>query len=572
MKSALGSAARLARILVVFARHGLAHLLGARAQTWTILSLPMAGLPAPERLRIMLEDMGATFIKFGQMLALQPDILPVAYCDALFKLLDRVEPFGFDDVERIVTEELGRGPAEIFDCFVREPLATASVGQVHVAYLGQRKVAVKVQRPNVETEFQSDIWLMAAAMTVIRRLHLKPLYWLIDPMSEFIAWTREELDYRFEARYSEELRSQPYDTRAQYVPEVLTDYTTSRVLVVEFLDGETLLSYLRAREEHDEVFLKRLDALAFDRSRFASNVIENFLGNAFRFGIYHADLHPANLMILSGSVVGYVDFGITGVLSRYARSRLMKMTLALAKGDMESLNKEFLELTVHGPASDLKGFRRGLDSLARGWYEEGREGRRLRASFTQIMTEMLRLSWATSVMPERDIVKYIRSSIAIDGLITRFEPGFDLGGYLIDTCSRYVEWHTRGSRFSIDKMLDFSSAAGQLLRDGPQRGSRVLDRLAAGELPARLEPSGAPDDEQAGPRNRALGLAGAAFGASVLMTVGPRPAGPGLNLWTAELAFAGVALIMLVGALRRLSAGKRSRAAFAPTKPSGAER
>ncbi len=555
MRVAWGSMIRLAQLLWAFLRHGLAHLLGSRAASWPILHrlLPMAGLPAPERLRILFEDMGGTFIKFGQMLALQPDILPVVYCDALFKLLDQVDAFGYDDVERIVIEELGRGPDEIFDTFNREPLATASVGQVHVAYLGRQKVAVKVQRPNVRTEFRSDIWLMVTAMTVIQRLHLKPLYWMIDPMTEFVSWTREELDYRFEARYSRELKSHPYDTRAQYVPEVFSEHSTSRVLVVEFRDGTTLLNYLRAREDDNELFLKRLDAQGFNRSRFAANVIENFLGNAFRFGIYHADLHPANLMILDNSIVGYVDFGITGVLSQYARSRLMKMTLALAEGDIDLLNHQFLELTVHGATSDLKGFRKGLDHLAQGWYEESPEGRQLRASFTQIMTEMLHLSRATNVMPERDIVKYIRSSIAIDGLITRFEPDFDLGRYLIATCSRYVKWHVRGNRFTVDKMLDWSSASGQLLQDGATRGARVLDRLTSGELPARVELVGSEAEEQEALRNRALQLAGAAFGASMLMAIGPKPAGLGFNLWTAELAFSGAALIMLVGALRRLS-------------------
>ena len=103
----------------------------------------MAGLPGPRRLRMLFEDLGGTFIKFGQMLALQPDILSVEYCDALFDLLDRVEPFPYSEVERIVAEELGAGPDEIFDRFDPEPLATASVGQVHVAWLGERKGAVR---------------------------------------------------------------------------------------------------------------------------------------------------------------------------------------------------------------------------------------------------------------------------------------------------------------------------------------------------------------------------------------------------------------------------------------------
>ena len=546
---------RLARIAGVLLRHGLGHAVGERASSrpWLRRRLPMAGLPGPRRLRMLFEDLGGTFLKFGQMLALQPDILSLRYCDALFDLLDRVEPFPYADVERIVAEELGAGPDEIFDAFERRPLATASVGQVHVAWLGEQKVAVKVQRPTVEVEFGSDIRLMVGFMNLVRWLRLRPLQWLIEPMSEFVAWTEEELDYRYEARYSEELRSHPLDPIAQHVPRVFGELTTRRTLVVEFLEGVTLLEYLRARGEGDEILPRRLEGLGFDRTRFAAHVIDNFLGNAFRFGIYHADLHPANLMILRDSVVGYVDFGITGVLSRYARRHLLKMTLALAQGDMELLCDEFMRLTVYGPGSDLEGFRTGLDRLAEGWYEDAAGSRRLKASFTQIMTEMLHLSRATDVMPERDIVKYIRSSIAIDGLITRFEPDFDLGSYLVESCSRAVRWSTRRHRFTAARLLDASSAGGHLLQDGPQRGLEILDRLSAGELPVRVEPSTGAIAGEGELRRRALRFAGAAFGGAVLLVASPQPAGLGVNLWTAELTFVGAALVLLAGTLRRLN-------------------
>src|ERR1700732_463583 len=126
-----------------------------------------AALPGPQRLRWLFEDLGGTYVKFGQMLALQPDILAPEYCNALFDLLDRVEPFSYAEVRRVVAEELGRPPEEIFDAFDAVPLATASVGQVHVAFLHGRKVAVKVQRPRVEVEFSSDLRLMTTAIAAI---------------------------------------------------------------------------------------------------------------------------------------------------------------------------------------------------------------------------------------------------------------------------------------------------------------------------------------------------------------------------------------------------------------------
>jgi len=548
---------RLAWMLRVGLRHAIHRGALPLVERWPRLEKTFyhARLEGPERLRVMLEEIGGTFIKFGQMLALQPDILSLEYCNALFKLLDQVDPFDFVHVEHTIGEELGP-PDEVFDSIEREPLATASVGQVHTAWLDGQKVAVKVQRPNVRAEFMSDIRMMTVAMWLIRTLRLKIIYWMLEPMNEFVSWTQEELDYRYEARYSEELRSNALDAAAQYVPKVYTEYTTRRTLVVEFLEGATLLGYLRARERDDEERIREIESQGFDRRRFASHIIENFLSNAFRHGIYHADLHPANLMILKDSVVGYIDFGITGVLSPYARRHLVKMTLALAQGDMEMFNEAFLQITVHGPGSDLPGFRRGLDELALGWYEETGTGRRLRANFTRIMTEMLTLSRQTDVMPERDIIKYIRSSIAIDGLITRFEPDFDLGQYLAGSLTRYIRWEKRRSRFTLEHLLDFQSAAGRLLSSGAERASEWLDRLGTGELAAFEAPPPPAGRGLESLRARSLELAACVVGAGVLVAAHGSGGELGWNLLTAELAFGAGAFGLL--AFNLLSLGSQS--------------
>lgn len=540
---------RLARIGRILTRHGVGHLLARRGRKAPSNSL--SGRPAPERLRMLFEDLGGTFVKFGQMLALQPDILPLEYCNALFDLLDRVEGFPYSEVERIVREDFGRTPDEIFDSFEREPLATASVGQVHVAFVDGRKVAVKVQRPEAEGEFADDIRLMVAFMALVRRLRLKPLFWLLEPMGEFVAWTREELDYRYEAAYSERLRGLLGRRPGQYVPAVDLGLTTRRVLTVAFLEGETLLAFLRAKETGDEALIRRLADRGFDRERFAAHVVDNFLDNAFRLGIYHADLHPANLMILEDSEVGYIDFGITGVMSPYARHHLMMMTLALARGDVDLMHEEFLKITVHGPQSDIRGFRTTLGRLAEGWYDGDGADKRLDASFTRIMGEMLQLSRQTDVMPERDIVKYIRSSIAIDGLITRFAPDFNLGSHLAASCARYLRLDLRRTHFSKDRLLESAASVNRLLRDGSTRGVRALDRISAGDLPVRLEVDAG--DDQATLRARALQLGTLTFAVALLLVLGGGTVGFGVNLWTAELLFLGGTTVLLFQTLRRLS-------------------
>jgi ubiquinone biosynthesis protein len=548
----LGRLRSLVRVLLI---HGLGFLAGRLTARHPALARRFPGpwLTGPERLRTLFEDLGGTFVKFGQMLAMQPDIVPLEYCDALLKLLDRMDPFPFADAERILREELGAGPDELFDAFEREPIATASVGQVYVARLHGKKVAVKVQRPNVHLEFGSDVRLMAGAMSVIRALHVRRLYWLLAPTSEFVAWSGEELDYRNEARYSEELRRHAVDNPIQHVPAVFRRLSTRRVLTVEFLEGVTLLDAMRARDLGDEVVRRRLEGLGFDQGRFAANIIRNFLGDAFSFGIYHADLHPANLIILEGNVVGYIDFGITGLMSPYSRHHLVAMTLALAEGDLETIYAEYLKITSHDASSDLRAFREGLETLAATWYEDDGGRRRLCTKITRIFAEMLQLSRQANVMPERDIVKYIRSAISIDGLLSRFAPGFEIGSHLAENCSRYLRWEVRRDLLTPENLLAWSTASGRLMADGPARISRALGALARREADGREPEPWAEEGDDEGLRDRTLQLAGAVFGACLLIAVGPGPWRLGLNLLTAELAFLGGAAAMLVGSIHRLT-------------------
>jgi ubiquinone biosynthesis protein len=546
---------RLAHITWVIFRHALAHAAGALAGRWPRLArrLRLTRLGGPERLRATLEDIGGTFIKFGQMLALQPDILPLAYCNALFDLLDRVEPFEFEQVERTFAEELGRRPSEVFDAFERQPLATASIGQVHVATLGGRKYAVKVQRPSVQSDFTGDIRLMTATMRLVKRLRLKFLYWVLEPMGEFVEWTREELDYRYEARYMEQLRRNARDNPRERVPAVLGDYTTRRTLVIEFLEGVTVLEHLRSLEAGDDLLPRRLRAAGFDPELFAGNIINNFVSDAFQHGMFHADLHPANLMILPGSVVGYIDFGITAVLSTHSRQNLIALTHALARGDLDAMCAPFFNVSVVGEDSDPEAFRAGLKRLGEGWYEPRGRGRQLRVNVTLVMLDMLRLSRRTGIWPERDVVKYIRSAVAADGLITRFAPGFNLSRHLESVCRDQLARQARASLLTYNALIAWVSSNGHMVEDGVFRAAGFLRSVAAGGLRARAEVADAGRAHDDALRRRAVQLAAALFAVSLLVAGTGGPAHAGVNLFTAASLFVASGVLMLWQTLRKLA-------------------
>jgi ubiquinone biosynthesis protein len=544
---------RVMHISSVILRHLLAHLAGARLARWPWLArhLPSGTVPGPERLRMVFEEVGGTFIKLGQMLALQPDILSLEYCNALFKLLDRITPFGFEETEKTFIEQFGRRPTEIFERFDPQPLATASIGQVYVAYLGEHKVAVKVQRPTVKEDFAGDIRLMTGMIRLIQRLRLRPLYWMIEPMSEFVAWTREELDFRVEARYMERLRRNAQGNAQEYIPEVFWEYTTHCILTLEFLEGVTILNYLRALETGDELMVQRLRKQDFDAEQFAQNIIDNFLRDAFQHGMFHADLHPANLMILPHSIVGYIDFGITGVISSYMRKHLVALTLAYARGDLDGMFAAFFKVSALDTQADPEGFRRGLQRLSGEWYiMEGKE-RRLLKNITLVMLDLLKLSRQTGVWPERDVIKYIRSAIAIDGLITRFAPTFDVGQYLEMVCNSYLKWHGRQELFAFDALVDWSSASGHLFHDGVLRAMALLDRVASSETQAGVRGQVATADSDS-TRRQAVQTAVLVCSVALLMTVTGEQVQFGVNLFTAEVVLMAVAATRLVHTISQL--------------------
>jgi len=422
-----------------------------------------------------------------------------------------------------------------------------------VFQLGVRKVAIKVQRPSVHTYFSNDIRLMMTVVQLIKFLRLKFIYWMIEPISEFVGWTREELDYRCEARYMEKLGRHARTNPHERVPEVIWEYTTRRILVTEFFKGHTVLAYLRALETNDELMLRRLRSSGFDAHQVARYIIDNFLGDAFQHGIFHADLHPANLMILPGNVVGYVDFGITGVISRYSRQNLVALTLAYTRGDLEGMCEAFFKVSAIDHDSDTQRFRNGLKQLADGWYDMSGKRRRLRKNFTLVMVDMLRLSRASGVWPERDVIKYIRSSIAIDGLITRFAPGFNVGQHLELVCNSYLRWEVRKSLIAYNTLVSWVSSSEHIARDGAFRAANFLYRIATGDMPIDDDSGGAEREVDEVLRSRTVQLGAVVFVLSLITAATAERVALGVNLFTAQLVVVVSAAMMLLRTIHKLS-------------------
>jgi ubiquinone biosynthesis protein len=293
-----------------------------------------------QHLREMLDELGPTFVKFGQLLSTRPDVLPPDIIAELRGLQDDVRPFPLADVEKVIQEDLGLSINQLFVEFEDRPIAAASIGQVHRATLPNGKhVAVKVQRPGAPGQIEADVSLLYQAARIakerVRALDFIDAQQLVDEFSRSI---RQELDYRLEARNAETFHRNFAGHPHVRVPKVYWTYTRSRVLTLEWIDG---------------VQVADLDPNQWSieaRRDIAYLMTETWMTMIFRHGFFHGDPHPANILVLGhGEQIGLVDFGAVGKLTDDDMSKLTRMFIDAAAENVDALPRRLSELGVRYP-------------------------------------------------------------------------------------------------------------------------------------------------------------------------------------------------------------------------------
>jgi ubiquinone biosynthesis protein len=451
-----------------------------------------------ELLREGLEQVGGTFVKLGQIMSLQIDTLPREYCDALLSLLDRVPTCSSGEIAGVFVHEFGCPPQALYAEFDFNAVASASIGQVHRGKLHDgTKVAIKVQRPGVKRAFHRDILLMKSFVRFVFLFRIKSMYFMRDPVRELVTWTRDELDYRREASHCDIVRKNAVDSTTERIPQVFWDLTRSRILTMEFLEGPSVMQYLRLVENNDREAQSALLNAGFDPNVFCGNVIENFLRDAFRFGVFHADLHPANLLILPNNVVGYVDFGIVAKLTPEARRKQIELTLAYSSGDPEEIYRQFLNICMLTPGADLDGMRRRIAEMAPGWYEEPAvHGKvKFRVSVTTTMMDLLMICRNYGVLVDREMIKYIRSTVLVDGVVSRLAPGLDLAHVLRKVVEEYLFEQSRRKIFSEGGAISMLADLAIWMKTGPPSVVRALELFERRQISLKTRSSAEKPDE-----------------------------------------------------------------------------
>ena len=343
---------RISEIAQVAAKHGFGYLFatrgigGVRSRRGREVELD-GGSPRGQRLREMLDELGPTFVKFGQLLSTRPDIVPPDIVFELKGLQDKVSSFPFEDARGVVEDELGLTLEQLFLEFEETPVAAASIGQVHRAVLPNgRRVVVKVQRPEAPRRIEADLELMYQLARFAReRVRALEFIDTVAVVDEFARSIREELDYRTEARNAEQARRNFAGDPHVRVPRTFWSYSRARVLTLERLEG---------------VHVRDIDVSSYtleDRRLLAYRIAEAWMAMIFRHGFFHADPHPSNIMVLEPpDTIGLIDFGTAGRLAPDDSSKLTCLFIDAVNQNIEALPRRLGALGVRYPREKEEEF------------------------------------------------------------------------------------------------------------------------------------------------------------------------------------------------------------------------
>ncbi len=356
--------------------------------------------------------LGPTFVKLAQVLGARADLVPEPYITTLGRLHDRVPPEPYEAISRTIVEAYGVLPETLFDDFDREPVAAASLGQVHRARFEGRDVAVKVLRPNVESLVAIDIRAAERIIRVVGRFWKNRHITALDgAMTEFAARVGDEMDFRKEATIAEEIRANFAGSRDVLVPAVVHSLTRQRVLVLEFVDGR------RIDALGDWVASGRVSGRAIVRI-----VMEMYIRMMLVDGLFHADPHPGNLLVTKEGKLVLLDFGMAVRVPRELRLRLVETAFASIRGDVPGIVRGFQSLGIILPDAD----REAIEALVRKLLAIANERTETREKIERLLADQVlhELFDAPIVLPS-DLVYFARTASLIEGLGTRYDPHFN---------------------------------------------------------------------------------------------------------------------------------------------------
>ncbi|WP_051533968.1 2-polyprenylphenol 6-hydroxylase [Desulfitibacter alkalitolerans] len=425
-----------------------------------------------ERLRQALTELGTTFIKFGQILSTRSDLLPKDIIIELQKLQDRIPPISFERVREQVEGELGAPLEEIFECFHEEPIAGASIGQVHRACLKDGKeCVVKVRRPEVEAVVQVDLEILFdLARLAESRSALSRHYHLVEIVEEFAWGLKRELDYSVEGRNAERLWNNFAQDEDIKVPKVYWDYSSTQVLTLEYVEGTKLSN------------LQELDNKGYDKRIIAEKLSRAVLKQVLLDGFFHADPHPGNIFVQKGNKICFMDFGLMGYLSEERKKQVIKLVLALVRKDSNKIVKAILEMGVVSKTTDIDKLKRDMDMLISLYYTVPLS----KINIGEVIGEVLELAFAHRVKIPTEMTLMAKTLIVLEGVLKDLEPTISIIEIAEPFAAKLIA-HKYDPRNLTRELSNSFQEYFELVSGMPQKADRLLDKALGDDMSFKLQ-------------------------------------------------------------------------------------
>ena len=461
---------RASHVVQVCVRNGLGYFIHRSGLRWHLsfldrLLLTRARLPdsLPLRVRMVMEDLGGAYVKLGQLLSLRPDLVPVEFCDDFKKLLDHVAPLSYAQVKQHIENELHQPITSVFESFSKSSLGSASVAQVHNASLKSGKnVVVKIMRPNVKKQFSADIDLMYYFARKIQQ-HLKnSAFSPVVIVEEFEKYTQNELDFFVEARNLERFHRFFAKYPGVVIPQVYWKETTHNVLVMDYVDGVKL---------SDVSHLPK----TVDRKALARKILDVCFAQIFELGVFHADLHPGNILLLPRGKIGLIDFGLVGELDDKYRVLGLQLFIALSEKDASRVSQVLLKAGVPSSGTDVQSFDRDVELIITEWYAKMRQNAPVRIS--QTMQHLFEVCVQNGVRLPRDVIILGKALVTVEGTAIFLDPSLDFVEYAkvrISLLSKKKGSISAIASSAVKKGVEFTEAVWDL----PKQTLALMEHLS----------------------------------------------------------------------------------------------
>lgn len=362
-------------------------------------------------LRRSLVELGPTFIKLGQVLSTRADLLPPAYIEQLELLQDKVPALPYEQIEKQLQQQIG-DPAQIFAEFDRQPLAAASLGQVHRArLLSGEKVIVKVQRPDIENKVEDDLQIIANLARLVERKSADARrLGLVAMIEDYAKMFLRELDYAREARNTERIYQDFIDDERVTIPRVFWEYTTGKILTEEYIEGVKL---------NDIAEIKRR---GWDVRKISRLGTESFLTQIIMHGFFQADPHPGNILIIDENKIAFIDFGETGTLSNQRLVSIGELLIGISQQDMDKAMATLQDMGLFAEmAGSLDDFQEDFEDLVKSVTSVGLG----RIDLNRLRKELMGLSYRYQLKLPAYLTSLFKALITIEGVGKKLDPGYD---------------------------------------------------------------------------------------------------------------------------------------------------